>query len=430
MISHFSLDQFKNTLHHAIPLFSRPEQIGELQDRELIYAINIITAKITDFTFSLASREDLDAHLELLLSTTALQDSLDDSPSLDQFRRACILCFYEFHQFPGRQAWTGVAKLVQVAYWMELHRFDSPKPVFADRVNIGRVYSDDWRLVWWCIYRLDSYSNLTTGNPCMIEDETIQVMLPQDQTPVLPDDASGLFLSPFITTPWALVPFAQLCSESTMLAHLHLITVSIMRQTGRCLRKCLLLGLTWRQEIAGTAVSTIEHQLSALRLALPTSYLSTARKVLQGETQLSHHQRLVTILHMHLARLLLSAAKSVIEPTTSQAWAETWQQIVETSLDIASVSANWDSAYSVQVDPAICFILFTALVFIYLQKKSEFFVTSQLTSLERCETVLQLHLEQFARTWTHAQLLLCTFYDLISILGHRFTLPTILACNT
>ncbi|KAJ6788000.1 hypothetical protein PWT90_01112 [Aphanocladium album] len=344
----FLLDHFAKTIHNVIPVFSRTEQlVAGLRDRALTYAIIIITAKIAGFAFSSASREDLEAEVEVLLSTTALQDSLSDSPSLDEFRRACVLSLYEFHQFPGRQAWTMVARLAQVAYWMGLHRFDSPMVVFPDRLAMDQETVDDWRLVWWCIYRLDSYSSLTTGTPYMIEEDTIQVMLPQDNAAVLRGGPSEKFLSPSIAALWELLPSATLCTEPTMLTHVHLITVTIMRQAGRCLRRSLLTEQR-RQRANGTAtpLHSLEQHLSALRLALPTNYLSPTRNVLQGETQLWHHQRLVTVLHLHGTKLLVAIAKGVTEPTVSQDWLQAWQQIVESSLDIALVSENWHSTYS------------------------------------------------------------------------------------
>jgi hypothetical protein len=63
--------------------------------------IATITAKLTGFKL-FPDETALNSRIDLLLGSSLLEDDIvGDSPSLDQFRKACVLALYDFHQFPG-----------------------------------------------------------------------------------------------------------------------------------------------------------------------------------------------------------------------------------------------------------------------------------------------------------------------------------------
>lgn len=107
-----------------------------------------------------------------------------------------------------------------------------------------------------------------------------------------------------------------------------------------------------------------------------------------------------------MAQLLLA----VIDCGQQQAddWLESWQHVLETCQDIASLAANWDSAFCLTVDPAITFIIFTTLIFLKLQRKSRPVLDSSFhSSINHDITVLHLQLGHFGGIWTQARLLTC-----------------------
>lgn len=75
----------------------------------------------------------LDTRVELLLSSSLLEEDIaGDSPSLDQFRKACLVAFYEFHQFPGHQSWMRIGRLTRMAYRIGLDRLENMRALYRD----------------------------------------------------------------------------------------------------------------------------------------------------------------------------------------------------------------------------------------------------------------------------------------------------------
>jgi hypothetical protein len=147
-----------------------------------------------------------------------------------------------------------------------------------------------------------------------------------------------------------------------------------------------------------------------LRLALPGGYLNPRRNAFANETGSAHHERLATVMHLHMARLLLSITECTIE-NGLQKWELSWQQVLESCQDIATMSEQWDSTYTLRTSPGISIIIFTALLFFDVQRKSATnHVTFDAAIIQHCETVLLLQLEQFANTWTLSRLQICKNY--------------------
>ena len=133
------------------------------------------------------------------------------------------------------------------------------------------------------------------------------------------------------------------------------------------------------------------------------------RNAFTHERASEHHARLVNVFHLSMARLLLSLMRCASRQEGNE-WLLSWQQVLETCQDITSLSEQWNGAFSLSVDPAISFILFTALIFLNLHKRFAAVATSAIcTNIEHCENVLLLHLEQFAIAWTLPRLLIREF---------------------
>lgn len=92
----------------------------------------IITGKLTRLPMGDES-SNLDEGLDALLSSSLLEDNLvGDAPSLDQFRKAYILAFYEFHQFPGHHSWLRIGRVTRMAYRIGLDRLDHIRALYPD----------------------------------------------------------------------------------------------------------------------------------------------------------------------------------------------------------------------------------------------------------------------------------------------------------
>ncbi|KAF5253143.1 hypothetical protein FANTH_1974 [Fusarium anthophilum] len=212
-------DEYFKSINEAIPLFSEATASNSKDilltcNPELAEALLLITAKLLGFKFA-SPRFDLDGRIDLILSNTTLQeDTAGDFPSLDLFRKFCLLVFYEFHQFPGQQAWVRIGKIVRLAYWMGLDRLDIIQSVSPEWSNVSDADLQNWKLVWWCVYRLDSYANLSSGTPYQVDERLVNTSLNHQSqlsqglvAPCrLPHDPRGLpdllFLTTELLEPW------------------------------------------------------------------------------------------------------------------------------------------------------------------------------------------------------------------------------------
>ncbi|KAH6658241.1 hypothetical protein BKA67DRAFT_209314 [Truncatella angustata] len=394
----------------ANPIFSKTRFLARYGEGhcspDLTTTMVAVTAKITNMVQSI-DRSKLDTCIDMLL-TSSLQDDvmISDYASLDQFRKACILAFYEFHQFPGHQAWMRIGRLARIAYRVGLDRLESLRSLYYDWNTIEEEDMQEWRSIWWCIYRLDSYSNIASGTPYVVEDNLFSTSLFVAQTHMSPNGnitAGDLRLPPRSQGFWSIIPDILLDSENALM-NIHNVTVAAMRQAGSMARVYFL-----RSKEESTAYTAdLEQQISALRLALPTHWFSPRRNAFLRESQDAQHGRLVTVLHLLMAQLILSAI--ICTQGQSENWLVAWERVLETCQDIASVAANWDSAFCLKVDPAVAFVSFTALIMLELHRKSSALSDPNLESKIRSDqTALRLQLNHFAKVWMLPKLLTLSF---------------------
>ncbi|RBA21732.1 hypothetical protein FPRO05_00081 [Fusarium proliferatum] len=402
-------DEYFKSINESIPLFSEAaasniQHTLSTCSPELAEALLLITAKLLGFQFS-SPHFDLDGRIDLILSNTTLQeDTAGDFPSLDLFRKFCLLVFYEFHQFPGQQAWMRIGKIVRLAYWMGLDRLDIIQSVSPEWSNVSDADLQNWKLVWWCVYRLDSYANLSSGTPYQVDERLVNTSLNhQDQLSQgfvapcrLPHDPRSLP---------DLLLFVKTGSESSILFNIHLITVTVLRQFGRAMSMRYLVP----HEILTANLLDAERTLSAIRLALPRNFLNPGRNAFMNESNTNHHARLVPVLQLHMAQLLAALASCYYLPEGDD-WTLSWQRVLETCQNIAGVAEKWDSNYTLTVDPALSLISLTALVFLDIHKKyTESTNTHLISEIENCELLLLLQLEQFSAHWKLPSLLILSF---------------------
>ncbi|KAB5554727.1 hypothetical protein GE09DRAFT_1122170 [Coniochaeta sp. 2T2.1] len=407
----YLLERYFEDIHDAISITHKARFYASLElsriSRDLTVSLILVTAKLTNFSF-VSDNINIDAHIDELLSLRSFEeDMLGESLSLDQLRKACLLAFYEFHQFPGRSAWIRIGKITRVAYWMGLDRLDDSR-ITSSLAEKGDI--EDWRLVWWCVYLLDSYTNLSAGTPYLVDEGLVTTALVQEQqsgsiSGNVPTDGEKLFLPSEPDRLHKLALTAVCHSPQIPIFNLHIITTTAMRQAGRLL---LLYTRRPRADIT-SSIYDIERNLSSLRLALPTNYLNPMRNSFADETRYEHHGRLVTLLHLSMIRLLVSFLRCASQDEGDE-WLLSSQQNLETCQDIASISEQWHSTSVLSVDPAISLIIFTALVFLDVQAKSAVINAGQFQSkVDYCENVLLLHLEQFAKVWTIPRLLILSY---------------------
>ncbi|OJJ07622.1 hypothetical protein ASPVEDRAFT_65916 [Aspergillus versicolor CBS 583.65] len=415
----------------ANPIFYKERFLHRYQSAlcnpDLITAMAIITGKLTRSPVGDDS-SNLDEGLDSLLSSSLLEDDLvGDAPSLDQFRKAYILAFYEFHQFPGHHSWLRIGRLTRMAYRIGLDRLDHIRVLYPDWSPVSDEDIQEWRTLWWRIYRLDTYSNLASGTPYLIDDALINTTFSYSQSK---NGSPGVFLPPNSDELSALLP-AIIADPETLLDNIHNITIATMRQTGLVIR----LHMLRRRAGILAEVAKVERQLTTLRLALPPGWLHPHRSAFTNETPADHHARLITVFHLRMAQLLLSLLMCA-QSEAADDWLASWQRVLAACQDIAALAAQWDSAFCLAVDPAITFTIFTTLIFLDLHRKSGALLDNEVrASIEHDITVLHLQLIHFKSIWTQARLLALSFesfsqsvsgplsYDQITLILSRFEAP-------
>lgn len=400
-----SLTEFFQEIHHAIPLFEKGRFLrlydnGEIR-RSLVVTITAITAKLLGPVHSW-NAQDLDLCINTLLTGPQNSESVDRGQVvLENFQQECLLAYYDFHQSPGPQAWMKIAKLSRKAYAVGLHQIENPE--LCSAFDSGMVTDDiveSWRYIWWCVYCLDSYSNISSGAPFVIDEGSMNTALPSRpfnediETPwvasssklFLPDDTSELWnIAQEIVSHGKLVGF-----------RLYMVVTTMIRQAGTILRIRAEKG----PGCSPARVASLKRNLASLRLALPPRYLNPARNVLNTETAPDHHVRLTNVFLLHMSRMMLSLPGEL--SNGEEEWMKNWQQALEASEDIVQVVEQWDSRFSAHVDPAICFIVFVALVMLDLRRRSGAGETpgSNAAVLTQNERILLLFLEHFGNLWT------------------------------
>lgn len=317
------------------------------------------------------------------------------------------MAFYEFHQFPGHQAWMHVGQIVRTAHWIGLHCMDGRRTKSSRLRAVAEEQLEEWRRIWWSLYCLDSYVNLATGTSFLIDDRLVNTAFPRPSPPLSGGSLSSqsqepLLLPSELESLWKLVPVVTAGPQPLVTLNMHIVTTTTLRHAGRFLFSHLLR----------PSKETLSHFVvmdgppSALQLALPPRYLHPGRNAFSNEPSGDHHARLVSVLHLRMSSLLTAIGRCAAVREEGAEWVTTWQRVLEICQDIAAVSKQWDGTFSLAVDPALAIILFTAAVFNNLQWKSAGNAHAALNaSFQDCELVLISHLDQFARYWALPRLL-------------------------
>lgn len=408
MLTKPSVTTFFDRVHPSIPLFRQatflPRLAGGTIKESLLLTICVIAARVMPDSV-LTSDTDPDADAQRLLdASTRTLDGVVNSCSLQTFQEACLLSFYEFHQHPGERAWSRISQLTRKAYQKGLHAIDGNNTSIPfNKALMTSEELEEWRYVWWCIHRFDSYSNITSGTPCIVEDESTTTQL---VTSPLGESNDTMLAHPCIQLPadiesiWETIKVVATTADPFVANfNMHIVTTALVKEGGSM----------WRLRNHNPSnklqdrLFVFVRSLAAAKLALPPRYLDPARHTLEAESNHDHHARLICILHIHAASLL--AQLSTIECLEIQLIG-----CLEHCQNIVSVIQHWDGQYTTSVDPAICFIIFLALIILHQIGTSAWGIPTPVSkNIKSDKTLLLLLLQHFQRYWELPRLLLRMF---------------------
>ena len=362
-------------------------------NRELLLTIISITAKIQGLT-NIYTDPSLEGFLEYHLTSKAVDGEHFGTPmSLCNFQQACLLAFFEFHQYPGQKAWSRIGHITRKAYQHGLHQIDNQDQCSLFEYNAMTAgEAEEWRRVWWCIYCLDSYCNITASTPFVVEIDSIRTALTKTSE-TTDSQVVPTFLPPETSVLWKTVKEIT-AQGGDFNFNMHIVTTALLREAAKLSR----LQRQNPSDRRRSRFSALEDHISAVRMAMPARYLNVTRNVLANETSSEQHSRLICILHLHAARLLTLVPGSLQEDPSG--WEDRWQGTLGYCEDIVSVVKHWDAQLCPSVDPAVCFIILAAFMILHLHSKDGANSDSEL--LDRLTTnkdLLLLFLELFASIW-------------------------------
>lgn len=274
---------------------------------------------------------------------------------------------------------------------------------------------EDWRRLWWTIYCLDSYSNVTAGTPLIVELSSVRTALPMfhdfQTTEIRCNPAQPVFLPGDTADMWEIMRVLTTCGEPHEF-DMHVVMASLINEAATCLR----LVRQNPSKALGNRIKAFEDHHTAARLALPSNYLDPGRRVYTGETGLQHHARLYNIILMHSATIMLVLAKLCNAPAADDAL--NWQRVLECCEEIVNAVKFWDSTKLTTADPAICFTFSGVLTLLHVCSKcspvseSSTAAAELQASFDRQIRILKLYLEHFGKHWFLPRFLL-GMYNLI-----------------
>ena len=390
----------------VFPLFQQGQLLDQLNNGTICHSlpsiICAVSAKARE-TYFWHRDMDVDAELSCLAESATIDSENATEPlALNQWRTACLLAWYCFHQTPGNGEAIRIALLTRKAYQCGLHQIDSAhdKASFGWD-SIGEETLEDWRHVWWCISILDCHASFLTATPHQVEPESMRTALPQNTTPPdpsqnppsrkfhLPSDRASL---------WKVVQEIS-STEGDKTFGLHMAISTLLREVVTLRRLQIQSPCQSIQE----RTSVLQDHLSAVQLALPRNYMSQTRNIIQGESDASYHCRLLTVLKIYSTRLVLC---SQLRSLDSSQWDGRWQENLDICQHMVAVIQQWDIQSMPAIDPAVCFITLAVLVMLHLHTLSSGVSRPQLREqLTRRKDIVKLFLHSYA-TWTLPRFLL------------------------
>ncbi|KAL2065504.1 hypothetical protein VTL71DRAFT_3174 [Oculimacula yallundae] len=396
--AHQMLEDFFNHVHPSICLFDKHKIMSQDKhgtlDGYLRVTILSITSHIQGYSV-LWTHASLKSCLDQLLAIDCFEvDHISGSVALSRFQQAVLLAFYAFHQYPGRKSWLRVSELAREAYAWGLHQIDNPNQcsVYANNSDMNFEEREDWRRLWWSIYCLDAYCSMTVQSPSVVELDVVRTALISSGEELPPQEA--LFLPANTDRLWELCQAVLLRPRDSSI-NMHILTTTLLRQAGKLIRR-------WAQDpTPETDIDflILDDHLSAVRLALPPKFSDVSRDIVQNESPEQHHARLICNLHLCSARLLVTSPRTL--SGSEEYWRRGWAANLECCEDVVLIAKQWKARLCPSVDPAVCIIIVSVLMFLHLHS-IDIMNTESVAFLARVhgqKEILRLLLEQFASIW-------------------------------
>ena len=285
--------------------------------------------------------------------------------TLDDFRLAALLAFYELYERPGERSLKTIAHLTRKAYQRGLPQLDNPNRCSVFRYSeCSEDELEDWRAVWWSLYYLDSFSNLLSGTPFLIEKESIQAAL-VSTAPIPLSTAPHESDKIFLPADCGLLPLtikAIIKHGGSVNRSIRILAVTLLREAGM-LRRLMVQSPSESLRIRITA---LESHFTAIQDALPSGFMDATQQSALDASTGAYFDRLTSVLFIYFARVL------AMIPSLAQAdeaeWMYRWGRTLVFCEAAVGVASHWERSPSL-IDPLVEIVFAGLITMLELQTR-------------------------------------------------------------
>lgn len=219
--------------------------------------------------------------------------------TLDQVKAAFLHCIYLLAQNLDRTAWISVGQLTRLAYACGLDEIDrGTSCVFYQSGITTESDMEEWRQLWWNIWRLDSTANVLNSSPCSTDTYVSGTALCTKSMNLSTYGAIGvnasvtkLFLEGNVSNVWKII--SKIFEDATSRdVNLYTASFILLREASSLKRSTRFKpSLESQQQLLG-----IDRAYAAIRLSLPPWYSNPVQNRATFETRYSHQHRLQALL--------------------------------------------------------------------------------------------------------------------------------------
>ena len=334
-------------------------------------------------------------------------DAFDKIPAaqstLDDFRLAALLAFYELYEIPGERSLNRIVHLTRKAYQRGISQLDNPNQSSIFHYSeVSDEELEDWRAVWWSLYCLDSFSNLLAGTPFLIEKESIKAALvstaPATDAPTL-ERSTKIFLP----ADCSLLPSsikAIFSQPGDANQSIRILAVTLLREAAM-LRRLMVQSPA---ESLRTRITALESHLAAVRDALPPTYMDASRQAVLDTSTFAYFDRLTSVLFICFARIL--AMIPSVAQTDEAEWTYRWHRTLTFCEEAVAVASHWERSPSL-IDPLVVVVFSGLMIMLELHSRLNTMAAATKERLETQKQKLELLLFQSVPGWSLGQQLLC-----------------------
>jgi hypothetical protein len=221
--------------------------------------------------------------------------------TLPQIQVAFLLCIYDLALGLDRKAWIQVGQLTRIAHICGLDQIEGREAcIFYQPGVTTESEMEDWRHLWWNIWRLDSAANSLNSSPCSTDTSVPGTALVSTSAACLSNGSVAdnaepasekLYQEGRVPAIWkTMLSFLE---DSTSCGlNMYTAAFTLIREASAVQR---LTRYQWTFESEARLLD-LDKACAAVPLALPPWYSNPSRSISTGESATQHGDRLRVLL--------------------------------------------------------------------------------------------------------------------------------------